>query len=91
MLGPYPLDSTDPRRNDICKFASDTLTFLYKKTQAQPCQKITFLEIIFYLKEITLSLPKEKVTVIIEQSRTVLSRDQVSVREIFQLIGKLCY
>ena len=62
-----------------------------KKSVFQPCQKIEFLEIIVNSKEINLSLPKKKVTGVMEAISNLFSRDQVSIREISKLIGKLCY
>ena len=42
-------------------------------------------------RHMTLTLLQEKVNVIIDQFQLFLSRDQVTVWEIAQLIGKLCY
>ena len=62
-----------------------------KKSVFQPCQKIEFLEIIVDSKEINLSLPKKKVTGVMEAISNLFSRDQVSIREISKLIGKLLF
>ena len=43
------------------------------------------------LKETTLSIPQETILAIIEQYHLFLTKDQVSVRAISQLIEKLCY
>ena len=39
----------------------------------------------------TLSHPQEKLLEIIEQRHLFFTKDQITVREIFQLTGKLCY
>lgn len=102
-LGRYPLASTDPRKNDTCKRCIDffllqilglgLLGFLMniKKYVLQPYQNIEFLGIIVGLREMSLSLSQEKVTAILEQCQTFLSRNQASVREFSQLIENLCY
>ena len=41
-------------------------------------------------KEITLAVRQEKVSAIIKQCHLFLTKDQVSVSDISQLIGKLC-
>ena len=62
-----------------------------KRSVLQPFQKLEVLAKIVDLKEMTLSLPQEKVLTIIGQCHLFLTKDQVSVREISQLIGKMCY
>lgn len=62
-----------------------------KRSVLQPFQKLEVLAKIVDLKEMTLSLPQEKVLTIIGQCHQFLTKDQVSVREISQLIGKMCY
>ena len=91
VLRQYPLESTEKRKNDICKGSTDfsiAESGIYNKYK-KICSST--LPIIENSKEITLLLPQEKVTVIIQQCQTFLSRDQVSVGEISQLMGKLCY
>ena len=60
-----------------------------EKSVLQSCQKIEFLGIIIDSQKMTLSLPQEEATAIIEQCQTFLSKDQVSLREISRPIGKL--
>ena len=62
-----------------------------KESVLQSCQKIEFLGVIVESKELNLSPPQRKVSEIIEQCQLFLAKDQVSVREISQLIGRLCY
>ena len=50
-----------------------------------------FLGIVVDSRDMTLTLPQEKVNTIIDQRQLFLSRDQVTVWEIGQLIGKLGY
>ena len=42
-------------------------------------------------RDMTLTLPQEKVNAIIDQCQLFFSRDQVKVREITQMIGNLSY
>ena len=78
----------------------DTLIFLlqnlgfpinFEKSVQQPCQNIEFLGIVVDSRDMTLTLPQEKVNPIIDHCQLFLSRDQVALREIAQLIGKLSY
>ena len=62
-----------------------------KESVLQSCQKIEFLGVIVESKELNLSPPQRKVSETIEQCQLFLARDQVSVREISQLIWRLYY
>ena len=80
--------------------ARDTLIFLLQnldfllnleKSVLQPLQSIEFSGIVVDSRYMTRTLPQEKVNATIDQCQLFLLRDQVTVWEIPQLIGKLSY
>ena len=68
---------------DTLVFLLQNLRFLknFKKPVLQPCQKVEFLGVILDSKEMTLSLPEEKILAIMEQFHLFLTKNQVSGRE----------
>jgi len=59
-----------------------------KKSVLQPTQRLEFLGFEIYTQPMTLSIPQEKMRKIQQDARRLLTKSQVSVRELAQFVGK---
>jgi len=60
-----------------------------KKSVLQPAQRLEFLGFEIYTQPMTLSIPQEKPRKIQQDARRLLTKSQVSVRELAQFMGKV--